>query len=514
MIRLDLIAPLAELLRRQSADHPDKIAFEDKTRSITYRDLANEVNTLASNLIARGLPPGGSVGIWLPNSVDWVVATLAAIRAGGVAVPIAFDAKQAEMDYRVEDAGIRIIVSRIEKREAIATSGKIDPSAVILTDDADSENGFKSLCPRTASEIALKDDDIDDVSMIVYTSGTTGSPKGVMLTTRSMLWVNAACWAPIFGMGPDDTILSPLPLFHSYALNFCVLSIVANGATEYVMERFSTHEAMDLLGSGRFTKMPGVPTMFHYLMLAAKEAGTNPFSSVSRCVSAGAIMPAALNNAFEERFGVELLDGYGITETSTMVTMNWPGQARIAGSCGLPLPGLAVRIIDPATGKDVPQGDEGELVVRGPNVMKGYHNKPNETASALKNGWYHTGDLARADANSFLTITGRLKELIIRGGQNISPAEVEETIVVMDGVRDCAVVGVSHDTLGEVPVAFIVAEETAPDIDSIKAFCSERLSSYKIPHDLVIIETIPRTGSGKIIRFQLREHYENAGQGR
>lgn len=512
MIRLDLIAPLAELLRRRSADFPDKVAFEDRTRRVTYRELADEVNALASNLIARGLTSGGSVGVWLPNSVDWVVTTLAAIRAGGVAVPIAFDAKQSEMAYRVEDAGIAIIVSRTEKRDMISAMGDIAPAAAIFTDDHDAENGFAALCSQMADAVCLQDDDIDDVSMIVYTSGTTGLPKGVMLTTRSMLWVNAACWAPIFGMGPDDTILSPLPLFHSYALNFCVLSIVANGATEYVMERFSTHDAMDLLASGRFTKMPGVPTMFHYLMLAGKEAGTNPFSSISRCVSAGAIMPAALNNEFEERFGGELLDGYGITETSTMVTMNWPGQARIPGSCGLPLPGLAVRIVDPATGRDVAQGDEGELIVRGPNVMQGYHNKPDETASALKDGWYHTGDLARADPNSFLTITGRLKELIIRGGQNISPAEVEETIVIMEGVRDCAVVGVSHETLGEVPVAFIVAEGTAPDIEGIKAFCGDRLSSYKIPHDLVVIEAIPRTGSGKIIRFQLREHYESAAQ--
>ena len=510
MIRLDLIAPLAELLRRQSADQADKIAFEDKTRHVTYGTLAGQVDALASNLIARGLAPGGSVGIWLPNSVDWIVATLAAIRAGGVAVPIAFDAKQAEMAYRVEDAGIRIIVSRAEKRDAIAATGDGGPPTAIFTDDVDPENGFQALCARPASEVDLKDDDIDEVSMIVYTSGTTGLPKGVMLTTRSMLWVNAACWAPIFGMGPDDTILSPLPLFHSYALNFCVLSIVANGATEYVMERFSTHEAMDLLASGLFTKVPGVPTMFHYLMFAAKEAGTNPFSSVSRCVSAGAIMPAALNKEFEQRFGVELLDGYGITETSTMVTMNWPGQARIPGSCGLPLPGLAVRIVDPSTGKDVVQGKEGELIVRGPNVMKGYHNKPSETASALKDGWYHTGDLARADPNNFLTITGRLKELIIRGGQNISPTEIEETIVAMDGVRDCAVVGVAHEALGEVPVAFIVAEGKAPDMEAMKAFCSERLSSYKIPHDLMIIEAIPRTGSGKIIRFKLREHYESA----
>ncbi|MDP2119207.1 MAG: AMP-binding protein [Hoeflea sp.] len=508
MIRTDLIAPLAELLPRQARAFGAKTAFEDAARSIDYSHLNDEVAALATHFRDRGIEPGGTVGIWLPNSVDWVVAALAAIRAGAIAVPIAHDAKHNEMAYRVRDAAISLIVTSVGNSKALEALGDECPDAIIYADGGDEPAAFATLCASPARGVELAQDDIDAVSMIVYTSGTTGQPKGVMLTTRSMLWVNAACWAPIFGLGPDDVVLSPLPLFHSYALNFCVLSIVANGASEYVMERFSTQEALALLGTNRFTKMPGVPTMFHYLMLAAKEAGINPFESVDRCVSAGAILPAALNNQFEDYFGVELLDGYGITETSTMVTMNWPGQGRIPGSCGLPLPGLAVRIVDPGSGKDVTQGGEGELIVRGPNVMKGYHAKPDATEAALRDGWYHTGDLARANPSGFLTITGRLKELIIRGGQNISPAEVEETVQKMEGVIDCAIVGVAHETLGEVPVAFIVAREAMPEMQQVKEFCLQTLSSYKLPHDLVRIETIPRTGSGKVLRYRLREIYE------
>jgi acyl-CoA synthetase (AMP-forming)/AMP-acid ligase II len=244
--------------------------------------------------------------------------------------------------------------------------------------------------------------------------------------------------------------------------------------------------------------------MFHYLLQRAQEAGVDRLGATRLCISAGAIMPAALNRAFEQRFGTLLLDGYGITETSTMVTMNWTSGTRVMGSCGLPVPGLATRIVDPITLEDLPIGAEGELIVRGPNLMQGYHNKPKETAAALRKGWYHTGDLARSDPNGYLTITGRIKELIIRGGQNIAPAEIEEVALLHPQVRDCAVVGVPHATLGEVPYLFVVAAGEL-DVDSLLAHCRKGLSAYKIPEMTHIVEEIPRTGSGKIMRFKLVE---------
>jgi long-chain acyl-CoA synthetase len=193
-----------------------------------------------------------------------------------------------------------------------------------------------------------------------------------------------------------------------------------------------------------------------------------------------------------------------------MVTMNWLHGARPMGSCGLPVPGLAVRIVDPSTTEDVPIGEEGELIVRGPNQMRGYHNKPAETASALRKGWYHTGDLAKSDAAGYLTITGRIKELIIRGGQNIAPAEIEEVVVRHPQVRDCAVVGLKHATLGEVPCLFVVAKENGLDVASLMAHCRAQLSAYKIPVATHLVGEIPRTGSGKIMRFKLVEMLSQA----
>ena len=343
-------------------------------------------------------------------------------------------------------------------------------------------------------------------AFIVYTSGTTGQAKGVILSVHGMLWVTAACWAPIAGLGEGDRVLNALPLYHSYALNLAVLSILATGASEYIMERFSTSETLALLQDRDFTILPGVPTMFHYLLQVGRATDRRSVSRLRLCLSAGAVLPGTLNRQFEDWFGIKLLDGYGITETSTMVTLNWPSGERVSGSCGLPLAGLSVRITEPVTDRDVTPGQDGELIVRGPNVMLGYHDKPDATAQALRDGWYHTGDLARQDLNGYLTITGRLKEIIIRGGQNIAPAEVEEAVSTHPAVLDCAVIGLPHEFLGEVPVAFIVPREgMAIEAEDLRAHCQALLSAYKLPQALHIVAAIPRTGSGKIIRYKLRD---------
>ncbi|TCS34365.1 acyl-CoA synthetase (AMP-forming)/AMP-acid ligase II [Paucimonas lemoignei] len=514
MIHTELIAPLGPLLRRHAETKPEKFAFRDSRTSVSYGELEPITANLAGHLQDAGIEPGDCVALFLPNSVEWVEACLGTVRAGAVSVPISYDATLHEVAYRISDANCKAIITSNERAELVAKLQAEHPhlKTVILTDRGDTTAAsagclrFAALC-RNAPRSAPRDlETIDEPSFIVYTSGTTGRAKGVLLSQRSMLWVTAACWAPIAGLNENDHVLSPLPLFHSYALNLTAVSIVATGASETILEKFSTSEVMAQLKAGGVTVFPGVPTMFHYMLEAARAEPGVRFPGLRVCLSAGAIMPAPVNQEFEQRFGVMLLDGYGITETSTMVTLNWLSGGRVMGSCGLPVPGLTTRIIDPATGLDVAAGVEGELVVRGPNLMKGYHNKPEETAKAVRNGWYHTGDLAKADDNGFLTITGRLKELIIRGGQNIAPAEIEETCCAHPAVLDCAVVGAPHPHLGEVPVVFVVPRPgtTLVEADLIE-HCRERLSSYKLPQAVHVVEEIPRTGSGKIIRFKLKE---------
>ncbi|MBI3701640.1 MAG: acyl--CoA ligase [Afipia sp.] len=511
MIQTDLIASIPELLHRHAREQGSKLAYRDAAGSVTYDDLESRTANLAGHLVAQGVDAGAKVAIFLPSSVQWVESCYAVNRANAVAVPISYESTESEILYRLQDAGCSAIVTTDERAPVIAKLKQSAPNLrlVILTDRGTSQGEglrYTDLAGIPAKSAPRDSLDIHAPAFIIYTSGTTGRAKGVLLSVHSMLWVTAACWVPIAGLSKQDAVLSPLPLFHSYALNLSVLSILATGASEYIMEKYSTSEAVRLLQTGEFTVFPGVPTMFHFLLEATKKESNLAFPKLRVSISAGAIMPATLNREFESRFGVKLLDGYGITETSTMVTMNWLTGIRVMGSCGLALPGLAVRIVSPTTGDDVLIGEEGELIVRGPNLMGGYHNKPQETASAIRKGWYHTGDLARSDENGFLTITGRLKELIIRGGQNIAPGEIEEVVNAMEQVVDCAVVGIPHEHLGEVPAIFIVPREGKPAVpEDVVAFCSERLSSYKVPQSVHFISEIPRTGSGKIIRFKLRE---------
>jgi acyl-CoA synthetase (AMP-forming)/AMP-acid ligase II len=511
VLRTDLIAPIPELLRRNAAAHGAKVAYRDALTSVSYADLFERTGKLAAHLADAGIEADDAVAIMLPYSVAWAESCLAVIRAGAVGVPISYDATETEIAYRLGDANCKAVFTTGERGDLVARLQAADLRTLIVTRRGACSAPalrYEHLTTSPAKSAPRDPASLHDTSFILYTSGTTGRAKGVRLTVHGMLWVAAACWAPITGLCESDTLLSPLPLFHSYALNLTVLGVLATGASAHIMERFSTGEAVRLLASGDFTYFPGVPTMFHYLLQATRGEPGLKFPNLRLCISAGAIMPATLNREFEERFGVELLDGYGITETSTMVIMNWPGGGRIMGSCGIPLPGLAVRIVD-ASGGDVAPGAEGELIIRGPSVMPGYHNKPDETRNALRAGWYHTGDLAKSDENGFVTITGRLKELIIRGGQNIAPAEIEEVVNGFAAVLDSAAVGIAHEHLGEVPALFVVPRpQQAIESEALLAHCRKHLSAYKVPHVVRLIAEIPRTGSGKIIRYKLRELIE------
>ncbi len=510
MLHTDLIAPIPELLRRHAAERGDKCAYRDAQTAVSYAELDDRTAKLAGHLADAGIAPNDTVAIMLPNSVAWVESCFAIARAGAVSVPISYDATEPEIAYRLADAGCKAVFTTAERGDLLARlkAGAPQLKTLIVTDRGQCSAGalrYSRLVTEPARSPPRDPASLHETAFILYTSGTTGRAKGVQLTVHGMLWVTAACWAPVTGLSERDTVLSPLPLFHSYALNLSVLSILAVGASEFIMERFSTSEAVRLLKTGEFTYFPGVPTMFHYLLQATRAEKDVRFPNLRLCASAGAIMPATLNREFENHVGVMLLDGYGITETSTMVTMNWPTGQRVLGSCGVAVPGSAVRIVD-ASGRDVDMNQEGELIVRGPHVMPGYHNKPEETRNALRAGWYHTGDLAKSDENGFLTITGRLKELIIRGGQNIAPAEIEEVVNTFEAVLDCAVVGIAHEHLGEVPALFIVPRPgKTVESDAVLAHCRSQLSAYKVPHVVHLIAEIPRTGSGKIIRYKLRE---------
>ncbi|HWD02167.1 MAG TPA: class I adenylate-forming enzyme family protein [Amycolatopsis sp.] len=518
MLKVELIRPIPQLLVGHAARFGDKVAFYDDRRRLSYGELAERTRRFAGNLVDEGVTRGDRVLIYLDNSVETAEAYLMTTRLGAVGVCVNPSAAPAEVAYQLGDSDARVVITDEnhlgDVRTMVAARG-VDTLVVLVTDGAapPAVRTYEDFATREPRSTPPDDLGLDDVAWMLYTSGTTGRPKGVLLTQRSCLWVVAACWAPIVGLTAADRVLCPLPLFHSYALDLCVLGVFAVGATERILPRFTTPRVLELLEAEPFTFMPGVPTMFQYLLHGTRE---KPFHSTTlrMCVSAGAIMPAALNAEFEQQFGVPLLEGYGITETSTMVTMNTPGGGRVLGSCGLPLPGVGVRLVDPVSGADVGVGEEGELWVSGPNVMQGYHNRAEASAEALRLGWYHTGDLGRRDANGFLTISGRTKELIIRGGENIYPAEVEAVLLKIPGVADAAVVAHKHPDLGEVPVAFVVPDDPGKlDESALLAACRAELSHFKVPEQVLEIDAIPRTGSGKIMRFRLQERLIEARDG-
>ena len=516
MLRTDLIATIPELLTGHASARPDHIAFIDDVRQITYGDLVGSTARIAGRLQDIGIEAGDRVLLYLDNRVEVAESYLAVPRSGAVAVCVNPQSAPAEVEHVLNDSGAKVVITDGAHLPVVRelTRGR-ELLAVVVVGDV----GACAAAPAVpevayAELLAVGSSDprdcltLDDTAWMLYTSGTTGRPKGVYLTQRGCLWVVAACWAPILGLDADDVMLSPLPLFHSYALVLCLLAVAATGATTRILPRFSVTETPSYFTGGPegdVTIFPGVPTMFHYLLDRHRGDGLSA-PGLRLCVSAGAILPGSLNEAFEEAFDIPLLDGYGTTETSTMVTMNWPTGNRVSGSCGLPLPGLTVRLVDAATNADVLPGEEGELWVQGPNVTQGYHGLPEATAAVLVNGWYRTGDLARRDPHGFLTISGRTKELIIRGGENIYPAEVEDALVAVGGIQDAAVVALAHPKLGEVPVAFVVprADVTLDHALIIKELRT-RLSHFKVPERLIEVEEIPRTGSGKIMRFLLQQ---------
>jgi acyl-CoA synthetase (AMP-forming)/AMP-acid ligase II len=507
MLHTDLIRPLQEALVAHARERGSAVAFRDDERARTWAELDSRTAFLAGHLAER-VERGDTVAICMGNRVEAIESYLAVTRAAAVGAFLSPRASDLELAYMLDDCGAAVLItdtSHLERTWRLAEQAPVLREVIVVDQPHDHDDvvSFERLVGVDPGRSPRDDLGLDEPAWMLYTSGTTGRPKGVLLTQRQNLYVVAACWAPVLGLVAGEVFLSPLPLYHSCALNIAVVAIVATGASERLLGRFSADQVIELLRSEAITLFAGVPTMFRYLLdhldrqpLAAK--------ALKACASAGAIMPAELVTAFEGAAGVPLLDGYGITETATMVTMNWPTGGRPAGSCGLPLPGSAVRLVDPGTGEDVEFGQEGEVIIRGPHVMIGYHNRPEETARVLRGGWYHSGDLARSDPHGYLTITGRIKELIIRGGENIYPAEVEQAIAEHPDVLDAAVIGRAHETLGEVVVAFVATRDgSEPDVEALRAFLQERIATFKIPAEWRRIDQIPRTGSGKIMRHRL-----------
>ncbi|MBO3682745.1 type I polyketide synthase, partial [Streptomyces sp. NEAU-YJ-81] len=508
MLRTDLIRPVPELLRANADRFGDKPACSDGHRTVSHAELERRTRRLAGHLAGLRLHPGDRAMICLGNRVEMVESYFGVLRANGVAVPVNPRSTDAELSYLLADSGARLVLTDVAHADQFDRLRDQFPELrVVVSGDGPLPKGFIAFepLPDTEPEPAARDDlGLDEIAWMLYTSGTTGLPKGVLSSQRNCLWSLAACYVPVTGLTAEDRVLWPLPLFHSLSHIVCLLAATAVGASTRIVDGVSTADVLDALREERSTFIAGVPTLYHHLIEAARE---RDFATPELRIAlvGGAVATADLVRSFESTFGVPLVDAYGSTETCGAIAVNWPTGPRVEGSCGLPVPGLTVRLVDPDTGVDVPAGREGEFWVSGPNIMAGYHNQPEATASALRDGWYRTGDLGRRDEAGFCTVTGRIKELVIRAGENIHPGEVEAVLRTVPGVVDAAVVGKPHAVLGEVPVAFVVPGPDGFDPSALLATCRERLSYFKVPEEIYEIARVPRTASGKITRHVLLE---------
>jgi long-chain acyl-CoA synthetase len=465
---MNLAANLIATARR----HPERTALALGDDELTYAQLDAAGAKVAGMLRARGLEPGDRVGVMLPNVPQFAMAYYGVLRMGGIVVPMNPLLKPREVEHYVSDSGAALVLD-----DASALPGDDEP------------------------DFAVAERDPGDTAVILYTSGTTGRPKGAELT-HGNLTRNAEVMRELIDVGADDVILGALPLFHSFGQTCGLNTAVATGACLALIPRFLPADVLELIERRRVTVFEGVPTMYAALLHASERHDT---SSLRVCVSGGAALPLEILNGFETAFGCVVLEGYGLSETSPVASFNRP-HLRKPGSIGTPVEGVEMQLLDPT-----PEG-VGEIAIRGHNVMKGYWRSPEATQQAIDmDGWFRSGDLARVDEDGCYFIVDRKKELIIRGGYNVYPREIEEVIYEHPAVREAAVVGIPHPDLGEeVGAAVALKAGLEADESDVREFVRSQVAAYKYPRHVWFVDELPKGPTGKILKRAIEVPVEAA----
>lgn len=475
---------LAVLPDSRSARLAEGSCLSDDDLSLNNSEFLAHVRAAAALLRERGVGDGEVVAVMLPNQVEFVIALFAAWRIGATVTPINPSLTSSEVEYQLADSGAKVLISDVADMR-VDTIGVGDLRAAV-------EPGDEPPVPQKDDALAL----------LIYTSGTTGKPKGVMLDHANL---QAMCSMAVdsVGLSATDHSLLILPLFHVNGIVVSVLSPLLAGGRTTIAGKFSATQFLGLVERVRPTYFSGVPAI--YAMLVAQPAEPRPdLSSLRRVICGAAPMPAELIARFEDRFGVPIVEGYGLSEGTCASTLNPVAGPRKPGTVGLPLPGQTITIVD-IDGDPVPDGTPGEVVISGPNIMRGYLGKPEETAKTVRAGRLHTGDVGYLDADGYLVLVDRIKDMIIRGGENLYPKEIENALYRHPAVHEAAVVGRPDPVLGEVPVAHVVAAPESPvSAEELTAHCRDLLAAFKIPAAIVLTTELPRNPVGKIDKKRLR----------
>jgi long-chain acyl-CoA synthetase len=487
---------LARNLARTAEAHPDSIAIRLDDTVIPYSMLAQGAARVAGWLQELGVAPGDRVTVSLPNIPHMPIIYYGILWAGGVVVPVNPLYKSREFAYVLADS---------EARAFFAWDGVAEEAS---KGAAEAGCEFISVVPAeflgdvmAHEPVDLVDRDDQDTAVVLYTSGTTGSPKGAELTHANMNR-NAEISVNLIGATADDVIFGGLPLFHSFGQTVGLNTSVMVGATMTLLPRFEPTKALEVLQRDKVTIMLGVPTMY-VALLQHPDRHKYDVSALHMCASGGASLPVEVIRGFEAEFGAIILEGYGLSETSPVASFNHADRVRKPGSIGQPIEGVQFRLIDDDW-NDVAEGDIGEIAIKGHNVMKGYLNKPDATAESIRDGWFRTGDMARRDDEGYYYIVDRAKDMIIRGGFNVYPREIEEVLYEHPAVGTAAVVGIPHAELGEeIAAAIILKPGATATEDELRAFVKERVAPYKYPRVIWLTSDLPVGPTGKILKREI-----------
>lgn len=488
---------LAENLTATAQRFPDRPAIKLDDLVLTWSDVQQGAQRVAGMLRSKGIGPGDRVGMVLPNVPPFPVIFYGALTVGAVVVPMNPLLKGREVKYYLEDSGASIVFAWKDMAEE-AGKGASEVGIECVEVGTDFAEVLAQHDPVT--EVVDREDD-DDV-VLLYTSGTTGQPKGAQLTHHSMASNAATSAETLIEISEEDVVMGCLPLFHVFGLTCGLNASVLKGACLTLIPRFDPEKALEVVGRDKVTVFEGVPTMYAAL-LHAKGADAADMSSLRTCISGGSAMPVEVMKSFEEKFDCIVLEGYGLSETSPVASFNKPGQERKPGSIGTEVRGCEMKVVDD-DGNEVPQGEKGEIAIKGENVMKGYWGREEATAESIKDGWFFSGDVATRDEDGYFYIVDRKKDLIIRGGYNVYPREVEEALYEHEAVREVAVIGIQDDSLGEeVGAAVALKDGATAEVEELQAFAKERLAAYKYPRAVWIVDELPKGPTGKILRREV-----------
>ncbi len=514
---------LSMIIEHHARLHPDREAIVTGPVRLTYAGLDAMACRVAGALRALGIRPGDHVALSCPNTPHFPVAYFGILKAGAAVVPLNVLLKGKEIAYHLRDSEARAFLcfegtaelpmARFG-HEALAEAPGCEHFVVMTKDPAAASpiEGAPTLASLLRDQPATFDAALrrpDDTAVILYTSGTTGRPKGAELThANMMLNAIASCDMSLETLGTQyATALAVLPLFHSFGQTCVMNANLYRGNRVVLLPRFEPASVLETMAAERVNWFAGVPTMYWALLRHVEQSGADvePVARHLRtCVSGGAALPVEILHSFDRTFGVEVMEGYGLSETAPVATFNQFGRPRKPGSIGFPIWGCEVKVVDD-DGVEVPRGTLGEIVIRGHNIMKGYYRQPEATAEAMRGGWFHSGDVARMDEDGYLFIADRLKDMIIRGGLNVYPREVEEVLATHPAVSMAAVVGVPHEEFGEEVKAFVIrkpgAELSEPEL---VAWAREQMAAYKYPRVVEFVESLPMTATGKVLKRELR----------